>query len=102
MAHSINSITTILDDDDDDDDDDDYATNAYDYDNNYGTVYDYAYGDSSNKQSLPLITIQKVHASKPQSTPNQSKIVTTTMKEKHNDLPPTYKYNTLQLMFLTS
>ena len=100
---------------------------VYDDDDNYDgrTDYDYAYGDSFNMND-PSARVQfeqclhnrllaahhidtattntQVPQATPQTTPyvNQSKHATTTMKETHKDPRPPYKYDTLQLPFLTT
>ena len=89
----------------------------------YGSTDDYAYGDSCNMndpsvrqqftQCLKTVQfnnyLQADHIDTTmkhtQAVPdeNQSKhATTTTMKETHNDPQPTYKYDTLQLLFLTT
>ena len=91
---------------------------VYDNDDDYNGTNDYAYGDPFNMYDLSnqlqftqcLKTVQfnnylqNAHhidtATTNATTTTPSKH--TTMKETHNDPPPTYKYETLQLLFLTT
>ena len=123
MAHSINSGTTHT--------DIVYDDNGDDYDK-YGTVYDYAYDDSFNindpslwlqfQKCLQAVqhhndTVKKYTQATPEAPPQQPhprKNTTelthaglppskhTMSKHTHEDLPPPYMYNLLQLLFLTT